>query len=451
MTAALSLQDIVKPERRYYRKCNQHKNNVVPIRTRDGFQKTDKQKAVCDILNNHTHGLVYGGSRSGKTTIIVRNMVLRMLKAESRHLITRLRFNHAKTSIWYDTFPKVAKMCFPNVEFKYNKSDWFISCRAQDGGESQLWLGGVDDNERIEKILGNEYSTIFANECSQISYDAITTLRTRLAENSGLNLRFYYDLNPCGKKHWSYQEFIEGLIPNTQKLTKLDRNHIILNPTDNAGNLPAAYLEILESLPERQRQRFMLGLYMNDVEGALWSEEWVESAKSLVVGEPVKTVIAVDPTVSSSETSDECGIVVASVDAHDQGSIDADLSGKMSTATWAQAVVNAYHEHDANEVVAEVNQGGDLVEDAIHAIDPNIKVIKVRASKGKFARAEPVAALYERGKVAHKEFMPELEAQFTEYVPQTSKKSPDRLDAAVWGLTHLMLRDNEYNFRVMVS
>ena len=449
MVAAQTLTEIVEPTR-YYRKRNLHKNNVIPFKKK-GFSLEPKQKEVRQLLNSYTHSLVYGGSRSGKTTAIVRNIIIRMLKAESRHLITRLRFNHAKTSIWYDTFPKVAKMCFPDVKFEYNKSDWFIKCRSQDGGESQLWLGGVDDKERIEKVLGNEYSTIFANECSQISYDAITTLRTRLAENSGLKLKFYYDLNPASKKHWTYQEFIEGFVPNTRNPSKLNKGSIILNPYDNLKNLPPEYLEILESLPERQRKRFLLGLFLTDVEGALWSEEWVEAAKAKIVGEPVKTVVSIDPTVSNTKDSDECGIIVASIDAFDQGSIDKDLSGKMSTHTWAQTAVNAYHNYEANEIVAEVNQGGDLVEDAIHSIDPNIKVVKVRASKGKFARAEPVSALYEQKKVAHKEFMPDLEAQYTEYVPHEVKKSPDRLDAAVWALTHLMLRDDTYNFRVLTA
>lgn len=139
--------------------------------------------------------------------------------------------------------------------------------------------------------------------------------------------------------------------------------------------------------------------------------------------------------------------MVASLDHFNDGVVEEDLSGKYSTGTWAQRVVNAYWEYEANEVVAEVNQGGDLVEDAIKTIDPRVKVVKVRASKGKFARAEPVAGLYEQRKVCHVKEMPDLEAQMTEWVPLNTKKSPDRLDAMVWALTHLLLRDGAYNFR----
>lgn len=409
------------------------------------FKKTERQQQACSVLNSHTHALLYGGSRSGKTTIAVRNVFLRALKRKSRHLITRFRFNHAKTSLWHDTFPKVIEMCFPGVDFHFNKSDWFISMEPQNsfGGESQIWLGGVDDKERIEKILGNEYSTIYANESSQISYEAITTLRTRLAENSGLPLRFYYDLNPCGKKHWTYQEFVKGLVPETKEVHSLSCGHLVLNPFDNKANLPEEYLSILQSLPKRQRQRFLDGLFLNDVEGALWTDLMISNARMREPGEIVKTVVSVDPAVTNQENSDETGIIVVSLDHQGNAIVEEDLSGKFSTHTWAQRVVNAYREFEANEVVAEVNQGGDLVEDAIKSIDPNIKVVQVRASKGKFARAEPVSGLYEQDRVTHFKELPELEAQLTEWVPLNTKKSPDRLDALVWAITHLMLRENE--------
>lgn len=413
------------------------------------FIKTDKQKQACSVMNDHTHSLLYGGSRSGKTTIATRNVFLRALKKKSRHLITRFRFNHAKTSLWHDTFPKVTEMCFAGVPFHYNKSDFFVSVEPADsfGGESQIWLGGVDDKERIEKILGNEYSTIYANETSQIGYEAITTLRTRLAENSGLPLRFYYDLNPCGKKHWTYQEFIQGFVPGTKEKHRLNCGHMVLNPFDNVNNLPAEYLAILESLPKRQRQRFLDGIFLNDVEGALWTDQMVSAARARAPGEIIKTVIGVDPAVTNQENSDETGIIVASLDEFGDPMVEEDLSGKFSTNTWAQRVVNAYWEYEANEVVAEVNQGGDLVEDAIKTIDPRVKVVKVRASKGKFARAEPVAGLYEQNKVSHVKELPELEAQLTEWVPLNSKKSPDRLDAMVWALTYLALRENTRKVR----
>lgn len=411
------------------------------------FRKTERQREACQILNFNEHALLFGGSRAGKTFIGVRNIVLRAIKAESRHLIVRFRFNHVKTSIVYDTFPKVMKICFPElkegVHWKLNKSDWFVEINNSVGTKSQIWFGGIDDKERTEKVLGNEYSTIMANECSQISYDAITTLRTRLAENSGLKLRFYYDLNPCGKSHWTYKEFVEGLVPETKgDKSQLQCKYIVMNPIDNEENLPETYLKALQQLPSKKKKRFWEGIYLSDVEGALWKDEEINAARCKKHAEPIRTVVAVDPTVSNDPDSDECGIVVAGVDEFGTGIVLADLSGVMTTKTWAQAAVNAYHDYHANCIVAEKNNGGELVKDAIKAIDPLVPVKLVWASKGKFARAEPVQELYELGKVAHEDIFVDLDAQLTEWVPHLSKKSPDRLDALVWALTFLMLKVN---------
>lgn len=422
-------------------------SNILP------FVKHDKQRLACAIMNANEHALMYGGSRSGKTTIILRNIILRGLKKSSKHLITRLHFSDCKRAIYHETFPKVAAMCFPGVNFKWNKQDWFVEFTAEDGGRSQIWLGGISDEKQSEKVLGNEYSTIFANEVSQIPYESILTLRSRLAENSGLNLRFYYDLNPCGKSHWTYLEFIKGIIPGEKTKCTLQTGYIVVNPFDNKENLPPTYIGNLESMPARQRKRFLEGKYLDELEGALWTETMIANALTVPAGEPVKTIIAIDPAVTNNKNSDETGIIAASIDEFGTGIIHEDLSGKFSTGTWAQRAVNAYLKYEANCIVAETNQGGDLVEDAIKAIDRTVKVVQVKASKGKFARAEPVSGFYEdtQLKVRHEKPMPELEEQLTEYVPLNSKKSPDRLDALVWALTYLMLRKHNREVRVMVA
>lgn len=411
------------------------------------FIKTAKQIEACDVINNHVHGLVYGGSRSGKTTIITRNIILRALKKKSRHLMVRFRFNHAKTSLWYDTIPKVMDMCFPGLEWQQNKSDWFISFEPANsfGGESQIWLGGIDDKDRVEKILGNEYSTIYSNESSQVSYDAINTLRTRLAESSGLPLRFYYDLNPSGKKHWTYQEFVEKRVPGTQEGSKLDTGVCVINPLDNIQNLPKEYIGILEGLPKRQRERFLEGKYLSDIEGALWSESDLDIARSIDPGEVIKTVIAVDPATTSNKDSDETGIVVCSLCDSGKAVVEADLTGKYKPKVWATRVKNAYEAYQANAVVVETNQGGDMVEEVLRSVAPNIPIIKIHAKKGKFVRAEPVQALYEQGMIAHEREagLDDLETQMTEWVPMSSSGSPDRIDALVYGLSHLMLPETK--------
>jgi len=405
------------------------------------FEKTAKQKEALELANKHRHTLIFGGSRSGKTTALIRNVFLRAVKAPSKHLLVRFRFNHARTSLGHETVPKVLSLCFPGLQVNYNGTDHFWEVPTADGQMSQVWLGGIDDKERSEKILGHEYSTIYANECSQIAFEPITLLWTRLAENSGLEQRFYYDCNPTGTNHWTNLVFNKGLLPDGTP-HELDTASIRINPRDNLDNLSPEYVKSLEALPKRQRQRFLDGLYLQDVDGALWTDEMLNKAKAKQADllNLRKTVIAVDPSVTNNPGSDECGIIVCSLGADKSGVIHEDLSGKVSTKTWAQRVAKAYRDYNANYVVAEANNGGDLVIDAIRNIDPNIKVEKVNARVGKFARAEPVSMLYEQDKVAHLKTLPDLESELTETIFNDQlRASPNRLDALVWGLTYLMI------------
>jgi hypothetical protein len=407
------------------------------------FKKTAKQKELLDVANKHAFTMAYGGSRSGKTVAFVRNVFLRAIKRTSNHLICRSCYNHVKTAIGMQTAPFVLEKCFKGLGIKPNKADGYYTVPAADGGESIVWLGGTDDKERLEKLLGFEYSTIYLNECSQIPWDAVPILQTRLAETSGLSLRMYFDANPPNRKHWTFKVFERGLYPDDEP-HEWDIGKVLLNPRDNLENLPPEYLRTLERLPKRQRQRFLDGLYLADIEGALWSDQMINMALAREPAPLRKTVVAVDPAVTNNKGSDECGIVICSLDEKKDGVVHEDLSVKTSTRKWARRAVNAYHVYDANCVVAEVNQGGDLVLDALKAVDPNVPVKMVRAAKGKLARAEPISEYYEPDpltgdtRVTHEKRMPQLESELTETVFDDVQASPNRLDALVWGLTYLM-------------
>lgn len=178
-----------------------------------------------------------------------------------------------------------------------------------------------------------------------------------------------------------------------------------------------------------------------NAEGALWNEEMISAAHAMrITQELARTVVAIDPQATNSEESDESGIAVASVYGSGderQYSLDADYSGKYSPNGWATKAIEAYEQHEADAIVIETNQGGDMAEDTLRNAGFTGRVIRVHASKGKYARAEPISALYAQGRVAHRGRLYEVENQFMEYVPSTAKKSPDRLDAAVYGLTEL--------------
>jgi len=210
---------------------------------------------------------------------------------------------------------------------------------------------------------------------------------------------------------------------------------------DNARNLPPAYLSQIVKKYEGTRlgRQELEGELLEDVPGALWTYGQIEALRRPQAPEMQRVVVAIDPAVTSTDTSDETGIVVAGVTDDGEGYVLEDLSGRYSPDAWARKAVAAYHEHKADRIVAEVNNGGDLVERILRTIDPNIAYTAVHASRGKRVRAEPVAALYEQGRIHHVGSLAVLEDQLCTWDSSTGEKSPDRLDALVWAFTELVI------------
>jgi hypothetical protein len=362
----------------------------------------------------------------------------------SRHIIFRFRFNHVKQSVFMETLPKVLKTCFPNVPVKWNREDYFITFP----NGSEIWISGLDDKERVEKVLGKEYSTILFNESSQIPYHSVSMAETRLAQNAGLVNKFYFDCNPPTKSHWLYTYFFLKLNPETKTSHPKPELYaeMQMNPDGNSENLPSDYIEtILDALSDRKRKRFKLGEWLDDVEGALWTRDMINATRIVRAPPLVRIVVAVDPAVTANATSNSTGIVIVGMDERGHAYVLADRTmDQASPATWGHAVINAYNEFQADAVIGEVNNGGDLVKRNIHAIDSTIRFQDVHAYRGKILRAEPVAGLYELGKVHHVGELPELEDEMCSYAPQLQsddRESPDHLDAMVWGVTKLLLGD----------
>lgn len=211
---------------------------------------------------------------------------------------------------------------------------------------------------------------------------------------------------------------------------------------DNEANLSPAFLKAIKKNYDGTRlgAQEMYGEILSQVEGALWTHEQLDKLR---VPEPpslVRIVVAIDPATTNHTGSDETGIVVVGL-AHDNKSyVLEDLSGKLPPGEWARQAVAAFHRWKADRIVAEVNKGGDLVERIVRSIDPTVSFKAVRATRGKLTRAEPVAALYEQGMVFHmNKGLETLENQMCTYVSGVTAKSPDRLDALVWGVTELVL------------
>lgn len=404
------------------------------------IELTEKQEAASLLMKQHIEVLLEGGSRSGKTLLICAKMITRAAKYPgTRHLSCRLRFNHAKQSLFYGTFRDAAKLLGANV--KENKSDWFIEVPTE-AEPSEIWIGGLDDKERTEKILGNEYATIHMNEASQIGFDGYEILKTRLNPPHGTKPLFLIDYNPPSTRHWGYRIFHEGVDPVTgEPLRHPDRYGMIrMNPIDNLINLSEDYMQTLEGMSEARRRRFLYGEYTDGAEGALWERDWIANYRKNKAPELLQVVVGVDPAVSDTEKSDSTGIIVAGKDEIGHYYVLGDYTYRGGVTGWGKSVADLYEQYQANYVVAEVNQGGDLVSSNIMQYNRNIPVKQVRATRGKAIRAEPIADLYRRGMVHHVgEFM-DLEYQLTHWTPE-DKESPDEMDALVWAITHLMGRD----------
>jgi hypothetical protein len=390
---------------------------------------------------------LYGGSRAGKTFVFIRAICMRALRRESRHAVLRLRANAVHSAISLDTLPKVMATCFPGAGIIPHRMDGYFELPDT---KSQIWVGGLDDKERVDKILGNEYATIFLNEASQIPYSSYLVVMTRLAQMvEGMQQRLYLDLNPVGKLHWSNMLFGEHKDPISRQPLPDPENYarMQMNPVDNPLLSPE-YIRSLDNMPEKQRRRFFLGEYIDEVDNALWTYDRLDAIRMdrAELPELRRIVVAVDPSGASGdedERSDEIGIVVVGIDFSGRVYVLEDCSAKVGPAEWSKIAVRAYRAWAADKIVAEKNYGGAMVEAVLRAVDPDLPIKLISASRGKVVRAEPVAALYEEkiDRVRHVGRFPDLEDQLCSFSTSgyLGDKSPDRADALVWGVTELAI------------
>lgn len=208
---------------------------------------------------------------------------------------------------------------------------------------------------------------------------------------------------------------------------------------ENAANLAASQVAKFRARYEGTRlgRQELGGEVLDDVPGALWVRDQIDKLRIKTAPEMARVVVAIDPAATSGEDSDETGIAVVGKGVDGEYYVLADRTCRMSPHGWATRAVTAFDEFKADRIVAEVNNGGEMVELTIRTVRAEAPYTAVHASRGKRVRAEPIAALYEQGKVHHVGCLPELEDQMCTFLPEGNEKSPDRVDALVWGLTEL--------------
>ena len=283
--------------------------------------------------------------------------------------------------------------------------------------------------DTYEQLRGPQYDAAWIDELAKFHYD-----------------QQLWDQLTFGLRLGSHPRIIITTTPRPNKLLKkiLKSSDVVVTrgtTFENAQNLAAPFLSYIKENYESTRlgRQELYAELLEETEGALWTPQLIERARDSYLPQALKRlIIAVDPAVTQHKSSDETGIIVAGITDEGIGVVLEDLSMKGSPNQWICKVIETYKRLNADRIVAEVNNGGDLIEQLLRTYEASLSYKALRATRGKVMRAEPIAALYEQGKVWHAASFPQLEEQLCTYVPCASTQSPDRLDALVWALTELM-------------
>lgn len=417
---------------------------------------TEKQKEAQALANSPASNILFrGGSGSGKTFLIIYLIITRALSApNSRHAIFRHTQTSCRSTLFELTFKEVIRAMFPNEPsifddnfglMKINKTEMTVTFF----NGSVLLFGGLDDTNRIEKILGQSFATAYINEASEINdFGTVELIQSRFRSQAAtkkgvMSAKLYIDCNPTSIKHWTYKAFKLGLNPSSGKPHRRPEKwaEIAVNPYDNRENLTEDYLETLADFSADKRKRFLFGEWQTDNQDAMFQPDWINDNRSNQPDHYKKIVVSIDPAVSSNKKSDETGIIVVGQDENDHCYLLEDGSGKYTPTQWASKAIELYHKYQANLIIAEKNQGGEMVGTTLETVDQTVAFKLIHAQRSKAIRAEPVAALYEKGLIHHvySADLEKLEEQLEEFDGGRKGSSPDRVDALVHAITELCL------------
>lgn len=400
------------------------------------------------------HTLLLGGSRSGKTFLAIRALIIRALTYNySRHLALRLHRVTAEKYLWKQTLKDTIEKCFHGIDFAYNHSKMILTCP----NKSEVWFGGLDEGDHSDGLLGSDWNTILFDEANEMLAENMQKARTRLSlktkstDGRLCTNRSFATVNPTYKTHHLYLTYVAKIdVFKNLPMEKIDAdmyNWCRINPIDNIENLSTEYLRELNSLSEANKKRFLEGEWSEESKDALFktsdiNRNRVKTWEEVAALKFDKVVVGVDPAVTCGEKSDMTGIVVVGwqkpleSDRRSSGQyyILEDCTLRGSADAWASAVYNAYTHWKADFIVGETNNGGDLVEQNIRTVSRVAPFKKVWASRGKDIRAQPVVALNEHGDLHIAVSLPDLEGEMVGWNPDSGEPSPNRLDAMVWAV-----------------
>jgi len=396
------------------------------------WARDDQLAPECDLQGRPWRTwLILGGRGSGKT-----RAGAEWVRAEAERLAQSSSSNSGRIALVGETLDQVRSVMVEGVSGLLAVHPPHLRPKFELSKRQIIWPSGVVAQlfsaEDPESLRGPQFAAAWLDEIAKWRY----------AEQAWDMLQFGLRLGAMPRQ---VVTTTPRPVPILRRIMNDDSTVTTrVRTSDNAANLAPAFLAEMQrryggTLLGRQE---LDGELIENMSGALWRREWIEQHRIEKAPTMQRIVVAVDPPVTATQDSDACGICVAGMGEDGRAYVlsDRTLQGR-EPQIWAKAVVAAYRDFAADRIVAEVNQGGDLVQSIIRQIDPAVPIRMVRATRGKWLRAEPVAALYAEGRVVHVGQHSQLEAQMLTFGVDgsSSSKSPDRLDALVWALTDLVL------------
>ncbi len=401
----------------------------------------------------YRYAVISGGRGSGKS--VATQAFLRDLSYEAGHKIISTRYT--MTSAEKSVVPEFAgKLAWDNSPYGGGtmEKDFELVGRTFSNLQSQSEVAfmGLKTSSGIQTASLKSIeglTTWHLDEAEELPNDGTETEACTFDKvddsirKVGANLRTILVWNPSNEDSFVYQRFFkEPNVPIDFNGVKDGVLYIYTSYLDNLKNLHPSFAEKAERTKEANPARYdhiYLGIPIKENEAALWKKTTMLSPYrvSEYPLEMKRIVVAVDPSGSQAGSGDECGIIVAGEDFNGHYYILKDLSAQLSPSDWAKTAIGAFKEYEADQLIAEKNFGAALVDQTLASVDPNIPVTGVIAKRGKMLRAQPVASLYEMGRVHHVGQYPELEAEMTTYTGDDGQASPNRLDAAVYAVAAL--------------
>lgn len=379
--------------------------------------------------------IVTGGRGSGKSYAVSLGITLGMREPGLACLYTRWTMASAKDSI-IPEFNEKIDLLGAGCEFNVTSND------IQHVSGSRTMFRGIktsagNQTAKLKSLQG--LNTWVLDEAEEMPDEGtFDTIDLSIRDKRRRNL-VVLSLNPVHKRHWIYRRWFDGRVPDGFCGVKDDVTYIHTDYRNNMANLPDSYRERIRQAKEGNPARFAhvwRGAWVDEVQGALWSYDMIQRIDRADMPDLKRVVVAVDPNATSGPNADEAGIVVAGQGVDGVFYVLADASARIGPAQWARVACQQFEVHKADRVVAEKNNGGEMVQLTINGYRKDVPVYLVNASRGKITRAEPIASLYSQGKVRHVGRFPELESEMMSYTGEGGQ-SPNRLDAMVWALSDL--------------